>query len=152
MGPETVVAEKLQDADLGASNPVPVEAPQPDTTVKHSVVTACGHKIDLRRLHPKHTNCPDCWEAFFATNPNGVGQIHQILVNEGRRGIEKRFGSKFTKFFGAFMRAQFMRQYEAKQAEEQVEASPSIEGSVMSIAEERDQHVIPQEQCGASSL
>jgi hypothetical protein len=133
---ETVVAENLQESDLGASVPVPVETPQPDTTVKHSVVTACGHKIDLRRLHPKHTNCTDCWEAFFATNPNGVGQIHQILVNEGRRGIESRFGTKFTKYFGAFMRAQLSRTYEAQQSAQQQE--PSIEGSVMSIAEERN--------------
>lgn len=112
--------------DLGASKPVPVDKPEPKTTLEHAVVKACEHRIDLRHP-PTQTNCEDCWQAFF-TLAVDTPTLHKILVEQGRVGMERMLGKKFVKHFGRFLGRSLV--------EPKVE--PGIEGSILNINEERE--------------
>jgi hypothetical protein len=128
MPPPEPVLVKLQDADLGASKPVPIAKPEPKRTLEHAIVKACGHSIDLRHP-PTQANCEDCWQAFF-TLAVDTPSIHKILVEQGRAGLERMVGKKFVKYFGKFLQQQLRAPVGVPQVE------PSIEGSIMSVREE----------------
>ena len=107
----------VDSADLGASKPIPEKKPTSKEigeyrnrhfTVRHSTVVACGHKIDLRQ-YPSNANCWDCWEAFFSVSPEGVAQVHQMLMEGGTQEVTRRFGSKFVKKFGKFLQKQLLQ-------------------------------------------
>ncbi len=122
----------LDPADLGASKPVPVEKPEPKTTLEHPIVKACGHKLDLRHP-PTQANCEDCWTAFF-TLAVDTPTIHKILIAQGRTGLESLLGKKFVKHFGKFLQSRLT----AFTPEEIAKVEPSIEGSILNINEERE--------------
>lgn len=135
----------IASPDLGAAKPI--KPPEPterekrawraqNFTVKHSTVIACGHKIDLRHM-PSNANCPDCWEAFFSVSPEGVEQVHQMLLNGGTQSVVRVFGKKFTKWFGAFLRKKLLTEY----ASREVQAASGIEGAVMDIKAESEASV-----------
>ena len=128
----------LVDADLGASKPVPEPTPTrkqigewraANFTVRHSVVNACGHKLDLKQF-PSNANCWECWNAFFSVSPEGVASVHQLLLNGGTQAVIAMHGKKFTKMFGKFLQKKLLKEY----------ASPAsgIEGSIMSVTEEKE--------------
>ena len=136
----SAVSVALADADLGAAKPI--ERPTPTSkeiseyraryfTVRHSTVVACGHKIDVRHF-PTQSNCPSCWEAFFELNPEGVAASHDILLNQGTKTLIAMHGKKFIKMLGEHLRKKLLQMASPK-----VQASSGIEGSVMSIAEEK---------------
>ena len=128
----------LVDADLGASKPVPQPEPTlkqvrewraANFTVRHSIVNACGHKIDLR-VPP--SNCEDCWTAFFSVSPEGVASVHNLLLEGGTKAVIAMHGKKFTRQFGRFLQKKLLKEY----ASPAVQAASGIEGSIMSIKEE----------------
>ena len=135
----------VDSADLGASKPIPEKKPTSKEigeyrnrhfTVRHSTVVACGHKIDLRQ-YPSNANCWDCWEAFFSVSPEGVAQVHQMLMEGGTQEVTRRFGSKFVKKFGKFLQKQLLQA--AQQRHEQaVERATSIEGGIMDVKAESE--------------
>jgi hypothetical protein len=95
--------------DLGASKPI--AQPQPkQQPIQHSVVIACGHKLDLRHF-PDHANCWDCWNAFFSVSPEGVASVHQLLLEGGTKALVAMHGVKFTKMFGRFLREKLLKEY-----------------------------------------
>jgi hypothetical protein len=128
--PAEAVTRTIEDADLGASKPVPVAKPEPKHTVEHAIVKACGHSIDLRHP-PTQANCEDCWTAFF-TLAVDTPSIHKILVEQGRTGLERMVGKKFVKHFGKFLQ----NRLNAFTPEEIAKVEPTIEGSIMSVKEE----------------
>jgi hypothetical protein len=136
----TVNPEALQDADLGASKPVPQPEPTlkqvrewraANFTVRHSTVNACGHKIDLR-IPPSNANCWPCWEAFFSVSPDGVSSVHKLLLHGGTQAVIAVHGTKFTKVFGKFLQKKLLKEYESPA----VQAASGIEGSIMNVKEE----------------
>ncbi len=116
--------------DLGASKPVPVEKPEPKRTLEHAVVKACGHSIDLRHP-PTQANCEDCWTAFF-TLAVDTPSLHNVLVGQGRAGLERMVGKKFVKHFGKFLQRELKPPVEVPQVES------AIEGSILNINAERE--------------
>ena len=143
--PVSVTSANIDSADLGASKPIPEKKPTSKEigeyrnrhfTVRHSTVVACGHKIDLRQ-YPSNANCWDCWEAFFSVSPEGVAQVHQMLMEGGTQEVTRRFGSKFVKKFGKFLQKQLLQA--AQQRHEQaVERATSIEGGIMDVKAESE--------------
>lgn len=132
----------LFDADLGASKPI--SEPKPtrkqigewraaNFTVKHSTVLACGHKLDLRHF-PSNANCWSCWEAFFSVSPEGVEQVHQMLISGGTQEVTRRFGSKFTKKFGQFLRKKLLSEY----ANRETQVASGIEGGILDVKAESE--------------
>lgn len=115
---------KLDSADLGASKPVPVPE-QVQRPFQLPTVVACGHKLDTRRL-PVHANCFNCWEAFFETNAQHLGNVHQTLMTEGSAGVTRLYGEKFTKMFGKYLRKQLLQKVQAP-------SSPSVEGATLEV-------------------
>jgi hypothetical protein len=128
--PPEPVTVTLQDADLGASKPVPVDKPEPKRTLEHSIVKACGHSIDLRHP-PTQANCEDCWEAFLTLSVD-TSALHKILTEQGRAGMERLLGKKFVKHFGKFLQRQLKPSIEVPQVES------GIEGSILNINAERE--------------
>jgi hypothetical protein len=123
--------------DLGAAKPV--EQPKPtekearewrgrNFTVRTPVVIACGHSLNLRSF-PSHSNCLSCWEAFLSNNPEGVDQVHKLLMEQGTQGVTKLYGKKLVKMFGVFLRKQLLQQY----ASAQVQAASGIEGNQLQV-------------------
>ena len=106
----------LQDADLGASKPVP--QPQPKARpFQLPTVIACGHRLDTRST-PKHANCQDCWDAFFETNVAALGQIHELLMTAGTRAVTAVHGAKFTEALGGYLRKQLLKMHTASTSEQ----------------------------------
>ncbi len=116
----------VQDLDLGASKPVPVEKPEPKTTLEHPTVRACGHSIDLRHP-PTQANCEECWTSFFTLTVD-TPSLHKLLVEQGRAGMERLLGKKFVKHFGRFLGRSLV----------QTKVDPGIEGSILDINKERE--------------
>jgi len=130
------VIQKLDAADLGAGKPV--ETKQEPTekeirewrsvnfTVRHQVVKACGHKIDLRH-EPKHANCKYCWQALFEAgfNEQEMSRLHQLLMTAGSKGVITIYGKKFLRAFGVWLKEQLL-----KQASPEVQAASGIESSI----------------------
>lgn len=125
----------LANTDLGALEIVSQAEVIQSITVKHSIVAACGHKLDMRHF-PTMANCEDCWFAFFelAVSKEMMGKMHLMLIQRGKEGIAAVFGKKFLKHYGRYLGAKMIEQ-RVEQAEE-TNTSPSIEGSIMSVAEE----------------
>lgn len=118
--------------DLGASKPI--SQPQPkQQPIQHSVVIACGHKLDLRHF-PDHANCWDCWNAFFSVSPEGVASVHQLLLEGGTKAVVAIHGKKFVKHFGKFLQQKLLKEY----ASPQVQAASGIEGSILDIKAESE--------------
>lgn len=127
----------LQDADLGASKPVPEPKPTlaqvkawraANFTVRHSTVNACGHKIDLR-IPPSNANCWPCWEAFLSTNPEGVASVHKLLLEGGTQAVAAVHGTKFLKMFGKFLQKKLLQEYRQTEG-----YASGIEGSIMDVS------------------
>lgn len=74
-------------------------------TVTHPEVVACGHKFSGQV--PNQSNCYFCWESWFKLNPD-LDKLHQILSDEGPKGLEKKYGSKVVKAFKKFLQEEFM--------------------------------------------
>ena len=134
--------EVLASPDLGASKPIPEKKPSSKEigeyrnrhfTVRHNTVVACGHKIDLGH-YPSNANCWPCWEAFFSVSPEGVEQVHQMLLNGGTQEVTRRFGSKFVKNFGKFLRNKLLTEY----ASREVQAASGIEGAILDVKAESE--------------
>jgi hypothetical protein len=134
----------MNDADLGASKPVPKPEPTESEikewrarnfTVKHSTVVACGHRLEAGHF-PKHANCWDCWYAMFETSPDGVASVHDLLMKEGSKAVAAMHGKKFLAAFGKYLRNKLLLQ-----ASPEVQAAsglePTIEGAVLDIGAER---------------
>lgn len=140
MNPEEATVT-VESADLGASKPIERKPTSKEIgewrnahfTVKQGTVKACGHKFDPTTM-PKNTNCWDCWEATFSSSPQGVAQVHQLLLNGGTQAVTAAYGKKFVKMFGRFLRNQLLRDYASKETQ----AASGIEGKVMDIQEERN--------------
>ena len=118
--------------DLGASKPIPQPQPK-QQPIQHSVVIACGHKLDLRHF-PDHANCWDCWQAFFSVSPEGVASVHQLLLEGGTKAVVAMHGKKFVKHFGKFLQQKLLKEY----ASSQVQAASGIEGSILDIKAESE--------------
>jgi hypothetical protein len=121
-----------ESTDLGASKPIPQPAYKPQPT-QHSIVKACNHKIDLNHF-PTHSNCWDCWQAFFSVSPEGVASVHQLLLQGGTKAVIAMHGAKFVKFFGKFLQQKLLQEY----ASPAVQAASGIEGSIMDIKAESE--------------
>ena len=121
----------MHDTDLGASKPIPQPTYKQQPT-QHATVNACGHKLDLRQF-PSNANCWHCWEAFFSVSPEGVASVHNLLLEGGTKAVIAMHGAKFTKMFGKFLQKKLLKEY----ASPAVQAASGIEGSIMSIAEEK---------------
>jgi len=132
--PVTVSAD---GPDLGAGKPLTQieDTPKP-RPLQHAIVKACGHKLDIQHV-PVQSNCDFCWEAYFTLrfDAAGIGQLHRMLVEDGRVGMERVLGKKFVKMFGKFLQWQLW----AHQNEDDppVEIEPTIEGAQMAINAER---------------
>jgi hypothetical protein len=129
--------ELAEPADLGASKPVEKPYRHRGIPVQHPTVVACGHKLEAGHF-PRHANCYDCWYALFETTPDGVSTVHEILTNMGTQALVARFGRKFVKFFGAYLRSKMFAEAidAAERAEDREDDEASIEGSILSVAEE----------------
>ena len=119
-------AQLLDRADLGASKPVP--QPKPNYTVQHPIVTACGHKLNLRQF-PRHSNCADCWEAFLEYNPKGVASVHDLLLTGGIKAVTAMHGKGFAKQFGLYLRKKLLTMH----ASEEIKAASGIEGNELEV-------------------
>jgi hypothetical protein len=107
--------QKLQDADLGASKPVPY--PQfKQKPVQHPTVTACGHKLPAGHF-PAQANCYFCWYALLESNPQALAQVHNILTEQGTPALERMYGRKFVKQFARYLREKLLTMHEAKKIE-----------------------------------
>ena len=121
-----------EELDLGASKPIAQPEPK-QQPIQHSVVIACGHKLDLRH-YPDHANCWACWNAFFSVSPEGVASVHQLLLEGGTKAVVAMHGSKFTRQFGRFLQQKLLKEY----ASPQVQAASGIEGSILDIKAESE--------------
>jgi hypothetical protein len=118
----------VTDADLGAGRPIKQEEPKA-RPLQHAIVKACGHKLDIQHV-PTQSNCEDCWRAYFSLrfDDAGVGQLHRMLVEDGRIGMERVLGKKFVRAFGRFLQQRLLTAEEPKQ---------TIEGAQIDIRTER---------------
>jgi len=146
--PEHVV--ELQDADLGAGKPVQTEHKPTEReirawraanwTVKHPIVKACGHRIDLRHA-PRHANCKHCWQALFEVgfNAQEMERLHNLLMNAGSKFVVKLYGKKFLQAFGAWLKEKLLRQASPEtQAASGLEPVQTIEGGTLDIKAEQE--------------
>lgn len=136
----TVNASKvpLQDADLGASKPVPLPPPV-NQPLQHAVVKACKHTLDINHV-PGQSNCDYCWEAYFTMrfDAAGIGQLHRMLVEEGKLGMERMLGRKFVKMFGKFLSWQMWSHQNNETAAGEV---TPVEGDQLDISAEREKSI-----------
>ena len=122
-------AAPLQDADLGASKPVP--QPQYKTRpFQLPTVIACGHLLDTRHL-PRYANCEHCWAAFWETNVEFLPKVHELLLNSGTKAVTAIYGAKFTEALGGYLRKQLLKLHGSAQ----VQAASGIE--VVDVQAER---------------
>ena len=70
-------------------------------TLRHGMVRACGHKIDLSR-QPRN-NCEWCWEAWLKTSDGLLVVLHETLVNKGLAALKAQYGNKLVKMFKRFL-------------------------------------------------
>jgi hypothetical protein len=107
-------------------------------TIKHPIVKACGHKLDMHH-EPKHSNCEHCWRALFEVgfNAQEMDRLHSLLMNAGSKFVVKLYGKKFLKAFGAWLKEQLLRQASPEvQAASGLEPEQTIEGAVLDIKAE----------------
>jgi len=71
-------------------------------TKVHDTVVACGHKFHPTQT-PSHANCADCWEAFFNIHTGTVAAAQSIVTAFGFEQLVKCNGTKFCKFYSAFV-------------------------------------------------
>jgi hypothetical protein len=71
-------------------------------TKVHDTVVACGHKFHPTAM-PKHQNCFDCWEAYFAIHTGMVAAAQSIVTAFGFEQLVKCNGVKFGKHYRAFV-------------------------------------------------
>jgi hypothetical protein len=100
-------------------------------TVKHDVLTNCGHKMD--RMNQPHNNCENCWYQFFNTHPQLVEVSDQFFRTHGKGPLIGMRGEKYFKNFVRFMATVIHFQKEelavaaAKAAKEQADVASSQE-------------------------
>jgi|ERR1035437_42691 hypothetical protein len=125
--PPEPVTVTVQDADLGASKPVPQPVYKTRPT-QHSTVVACGHKLETGHF-PRQANCEHCWFALFETTPDGVASVHDLLLREGTQAVIAMHGSKFTKQFGKYLQKKLLSKYRASDS-----YASGIEGNIMDLS------------------
>jgi hypothetical protein len=100
-------------------------------TVKHDVLTNCGHKMD--RMNQPHNNCENCWYQFFNTHPQLVEVSDQFFRTHGKGPMIGMRGEKYFKNFVRFMATVIHFQKEelaiaaAKAAKEQADVASDQE-------------------------
>ena len=100
-------------------------------TVKHDVLTNCGHKMD--RINQPRLNCENCWYQFFNTHPQLVEVSDEFFRTHGKGPMIGMRGEKYFKNFVRFMATVLHFQKEelaiaaAKAAKEQADVASSQE-------------------------
>ena len=71
-------------------------------TIVHGTVRVCGHSAKFSVTKQPNNNCVSCWEAFFMTAVD-LDAVHKLLVEQGVKALEKKYGTKFTRNFHGFL-------------------------------------------------
>lgn len=69
-------------------------------TVELPRATKCGHRLDPGKR--PQLNCECCWEVYFTSLEN-VTELHETLVEHGKRAAESKYGTKVIKAFQRYL-------------------------------------------------
>src|SRR5208337_684524 len=104
-------------------------------TVKHVLLTDCGHKLDMVN-EPRHRNCENCWWNFFNTHPQLVEVANQFFRTQGKKPMIGMRGERFVKMFLRYMSTviHFMKQEGRINEKGELQSSVVSEESGTSVA------------------
>lgn len=104
-------------------------------TVKHPLLTNCGHKLDMINF-PKR-NCENCYYQWFNTHPQLVETADQFFRTHGKGPLIGLRGEKFFKAFVRYMATiiHFMKE-EEELAKQKALQSPVVSSESGTVQEE----------------